>query len=163
MSLNARRDFLKYGFLSSSVLVMNGCELFSIVTPKETIELVQTDLFPKAHELSINTFVYMSIILNHSRITDEDKEFIKNGVKWLNEEAVEKYNTTYTKLTSNQRQDILKTISQVRWGDSWINEMLTFVLEATLSDPVYGVNRNESGWKWLKFQGGMPRPKEVLL
>ena len=163
MQLNSRRNFLKYGFLSSSVLVMSGCELFSIVTPKETIELVQADLFPKAQELGINTFVYMSIVLNHSRITDEDKEFIKNGVKWLNEEALEKYNTTYTKLTPKERQEILKDISQVRWGDSWINEMLTYALEATLSDPVYGVNKSESGWKWLEFQGGLPRPKEALL
>ena len=163
MSLTTRRNFLKYGFLSSSVLVMSGCELFSVVTQKETIELVQRDLFPKAHELGINTFVYMSIILNHSRISDEDKEFIKNGVKWLNEEAVEKYNTTYTKLTSTQRQNILKIISKVRWGDNWINEMLTFALEATFSDSVYGVSKNESGWKWLEFEGGHPRPKEALL
>jgi len=163
LSLTSRRNFLKYGFLSSSVLVMSGCELFSVVTPKETIELVQTDLFPKAHELGINTFIYMSIVLNHSRISDEDKEFIKDGVKWLNEEAVEKYSTTYTKLTYIQRQETLKDISKVRWGDSWINEMLTYALEATLSDPVYGVSKNESGWKWLEFQGGHPRPKEALL
>jgi len=142
---------------------MNGCNLFSVVTPKETIELVQRDLFPKAQELGINTFVYMSIVLNHSRITDEDKEFIKNGVRWLNEEAVEKYNTIYTKLTASQRQEILKDISQVKWGDSWINEMLTYALEATFSDPVYGVSKNESGWKWLAFEGGYPRPKEALL
>ena len=142
---------------------MSGCELFSVVTPKETIELAQADLFPKARELGINTFVYMSIVLNHSRITDEDKEFIKNGVKWLNEESVSKYKMTYTKLTSPQRQNILKIISQERWGDSWINEMLTYSLEAMLSDPIYTANKNEAGWKWLKFQGGLPHPKKALL
>ena len=163
MSFSSRRNFLKYGFLSSSVLVMSGCELFSVVTSKETIELVQRDLFPKAHELGINTFVYMSVVLNHSRISDEDKEFIKNGVRWLNEEAVEKYNTTYTKLTYIQRQETLKDISKVRWGDSWINEMLTYALEATLGDPIYGASKNQAGWKWLQFEGGLPRPKEALL
>ncbi|MEN8304086.1 MAG: gluconate 2-dehydrogenase subunit 3 family protein [Campylobacterota bacterium] len=163
MYLDSRRNFLKYGFLSSSVVVMSGCELFSVVTPRETIELVHADIFPKAKELGINTFVYMGIVLNHSRILDEDKEFIKNGVKWLNEEAVEKYSTTYTKLTCRERQDILKIVSRVRWGDSWINEMLTFALEATFSDPVYGVNKRKSGWKWLDYQGGLPRPKEALL
>ena len=142
---------------------MSGCELFSVVTPKETIELVQADLFPKAAELGINTFIYMSIVLNHSRISDEDKEFIKNGVRWLNEEAVEKYSTTYTKLTYIQRQETLKDISQTRWGDSWINEMLTFALEATLGDTIYGANKNHSGWKWLQFEGGLPHPKEALL
>ena len=142
---------------------MSGCELFSVVTPKETIELVQSDLFPKAGELGINTFLYMSIILNHSRVTDEDKEFIKNGVKWLNEEALSKYNTPYTKLTSSQRQVTLKIISQVRWGDSWINEMLTFALEATLGNPIYRANKNQSGWKWLQFDGGLPHPKRAFL
>ena len=142
---------------------MGGCELFSVVTPKETIELVQNDLFPKAQELGINTYIYMSRILNHSRIRDEDKEFIKNGVKWLNEEAVGKYNATYTKLTSSQRQEILRTISQVRWGESWIDEMLTYSLEAIMSDPVYEVNKNYDGQKWLEFESGLPHPKEALL
>ena len=142
---------------------MSGCELFSVVTPKETIELVQNDLFPKAQELGVNTYIYMGIVLNHSRISAEDKEFIKNGVKWLNEESVSKYNTTYTKLTSSQRQETLKTISQVRWGESWIDEMLTYSLEAMISDPVYGVNKNRSGQKWLHFEAGLPHPKEALL
>ena len=111
----------------------------------------------------INASAYLVKILNHSHVTDEDKEFIKNGVKWLNEEAVTKYNTTYTKLTSSKRQETLKTISQVRWGESWIDEMLTYSLEAMISDPVYGVNKNQSGQRWLHFEAGLPSPKEALL
>ena len=163
MFLDSRRKFLQYGFLSSSVFIMSGCSLFSIVTPKQTIELVQNDIFPKAKELGVNTFLYMSIVLNHSRISEEDKEFIKNGVKWLNEEALEMHDKIYAELPEAKRQETLKAISQVRWGENWLETILTYTLEAMISDPVYGVNKNYSGQKWLHFEAGFPRPKEALL
>ena len=163
MQILSRRNFLKAGFLSSAVFVMNGCNLISIVTPIDTIILVQDDLFPKAKELNINTNNYIHLILNHSRITDADKEFIKNGVKWLNEEAVQTYSTTYIKLNKIQRQELLTQVSKTQWGDSWLYNMLSYQFEAMLGDPIYGSNNNEAGWKFLKFQGGLPRPTKAFL
>jgi len=163
MQILSRRNFLKAGFLSSAVFVMNGCNLISIVTPIDTIILVQDDLFPKAKELNINTNSYIHLILNHSRITDADKEFIKNGVKWLNEEAVQTYSTTYIKLNKIQRQELLTQVSKTQWGDSWLYNMLSYQFEAMLGDPIYGSNNNEAGWKFLKFQGGLPRPTKAFL
>ena len=161
--LNSRRTFLKVGFLSSAVFVMSGCELFSITTPQDTIKVLQTDLFPKAKELGINTSAYISVILHHSRVSDEDKVFIKNGVKWLNEEAVKMYKTTYTKLLSTQRQELLTTIAKTEWGENFMYNMNSYLFEAMLGDPIYGGNNKEAGWKWLQFSGGQPRPKEMYL
>jgi hypothetical protein len=161
--LNFRRTFLKAGFLSSAVFVMSGCELFSITTPQDTIKTLQTDLFPKAKELGVNTSSYISIILHHSRVSDEDKAFIKNGVKWLNEEAVSIYKTTYTKLLAEQREEVLKSIVETKWGESFMYNMHSYLFEAMLGDPIYGGNNKEAGWKWLHFTGGQPRPKEMYL
>ena len=161
--LQTRRNFLKAGFLSSAVFVMSGCELFSVTTSRETIDVVQNDLFPKAKELGINTSNYISIILHHSRVSQEDKLFLKNGVKWLNETAVEMYKECYTKLSALKRQEVLLHISKTEWGESWIYNMMTYIFEAMLGDPLYGTNYRESGWKWLAFKGGTPHPTKVFL
>lgn len=142
---------------------MSGCQLFGAVTPHETINTLQQDLFPKANELGVNSSAYMTIVLHHSRISNEDKMFIRNGVQWLNEEAVAQYKESYTKLSYSQRQNILKIISQEKWGESWLDMMLTYIMEATFSDRVYGVNPQEAGQKWLEFSNGLPKPKEALL
>ncbi len=162
-NLLQRRNFLKAGFLSSAVFVMSGCELFSVITSRDTIDVVQNDLFAKAKTLGINTSNYISIVLRHSRINEEDKTFLKNGVKWLNETAVEMYKESYTKLPASKRQDVLNAISKTQWGDSWIYNMMTYIFEAMLGDPVYGGNNDEAGWKWLAFNGGLPRPTKAYL
>ncbi|MCF6309211.1 MAG: gluconate 2-dehydrogenase subunit 3 family protein [Sulfurimonas sp.] len=167
MILNSRRTFLKNSFLTSVVLLTCGEKLFAAVTPLQTIAMVHKDLFPDSDMIpnadNINASYYLNSILNHSRVTDENKTFIRNGVKWLNEESVTKYKKIYTKLSSSQRQKILQEIAQTNWGDSWINTIMSYLLEAMLGDPVYGGNRDETGWKWLNHKSGMPRPEEALV
>ena len=163
MSSNSRRTFLKASFLSSFVVVMGAYDIFDKIKPSPSLNLVQKDLFPFAQELNVNMPQYMSIILAHSRISETDKEFILNGVKWLNEEAVAMYEKLYTKLTSNERQSVLKNIVQESWGESWISTLLTYTMEAIFSDKIYGVNPQEKAHKWLAFDMGLPRPTKALL
>ncbi len=163
MILKSRRTFLKTSFLTTAVIVMSGGALFGAINPLETILKAQEDLFPHAKKLGVDVRAYLLIILHHSRVTDEDKTFIRNGAQWLNEEAVTQYNLTYPELSADKRQKILKIVSKERWGESWIHRILTYIMEATFSDKVYGVNKNENGQKLLNFTPGMPRPKEPLL
>ncbi|WP_207561677.1 gluconate 2-dehydrogenase subunit 3 family protein [Sulfurimonas aquatica] len=154
---------MKLGFFSSGVVIMNGCDVFGIVTLHDTIRVVHKDLFPKAKELNIDTADYMKIVFNHSRITQEDKDFLKNGVKWLNEEALLLFKTTYIKLSDLNRQKVLQSIAKTDWGESWIRYMMQYILEATLGDPIYRGDKNEAAWKWLAYEGGKPSPKKVYL
>ncbi|MBN2815176.1 MAG: gluconate 2-dehydrogenase subunit 3 family protein [Campylobacterales bacterium] len=159
-----RRKFLQLGLLSSAIFVMQGCELKGITTMRSTIELLQRDLFEKSHTLNIKTTHYFyNSVLGHSRISQEEKKFLKNGVSWLNEAAQEQYKLLYVKLPRHHREHVLQTISQSQWGEEWLSKMLGYILEATLSDPIYLGNTNENGWKWLEFQGGVPHPKEPYL
>ena len=156
----SRRNFLKAGFLSSSVMVMSGCSLFSITTPQETLRVLQDDLFPKAGALGINTSSYLHIVFHHSRISKAEKEYLKNGVKWLNEEAVKLHKTSYVKLLSTQRENVLQNFVKTDWGEAYLADVMNYLFEAMLGDPIYGGNTKEAGWKWLQFEGGQPRPKE---
>jgi hypothetical protein len=167
MILNSRRTFLKNSFLTSVVLLTCNGELFGGITPLQTIGMVYRDLFPDSDRApsadDINANIYLNKILNHSRVTDENKTFIRNGVKWLNEESVAKYKKVYTKLSKLQRQKILQEIADTRWGDSWIETIMTYFFEAMLGDPVYGGNRDGIGWKWLEHKPGLPRPRKALI
>ena len=163
MFLKARRTFLKNTFFTTALMVMPKSELFGATSLLETISLVQEDLFGSIKELGINSSSYLSLILHHSRVADDEKEFLRNGVQWLNEGAILHYKHPYINLSSSQRQNILQIISKQRWGDNWIYTMLTYIVEATLSDPIYGANRDGAGWKWLEHIPGLPQPKEPYL
>jgi len=142
---------------------MSGQVVFGAVSTRETLNVVQADLFPFAEELHVNLSAYFTIILQHSRVSDSDKKFLRNGVQWLNEEASAMYEKLYTKLTLNERQSVLKNIAQESWGESWIETVLTYTMEAILSDKIYGVNQQEQAHKWLAFDMGLPRPTKALL
>lgn len=163
MTLESRRLFFKTSFLSSFVMVMSQKDLFAAVTPLQTLAFLQEDVFPQEMIHSSNAFSYISIIFKHSRVSAADKLYLRNGTKWLNEEAVSNYGKVYTKLSSEKRQIILEKIAKEDWGESWIKIVLGYILEATLGDPIYGINKKESGWKWLGHESGLPRPKEMFL
>ena len=161
--MTTRRKFLQYGFLSTSVLLFDGCSLFGVTTPHKTLSVLQYDLVPKAQELGLDVNSYIHIVLHHSRISKSDKTFLKNGVKWLNEECIQQHHKTYDKLASSQRQKILHTIAQTGWGEDFLYDVMNYSFEAMLGDPIYGANKEEQGWQWLGFEGGLPRPKKAYL
>lgn len=146
-----------------TLLVFSKGKLFATVTPLQTIALLQEDLLPLIKQLESNSALYILKILNHSKISHANKQFIRNGVKWLNEEAIALYGNTYTKLSYEQRQALLQTISQARWGDSFIYTMLTYSMEAILGDPIYEINTNQKGWEWVNHETGYPRPQKAFL
>ncbi len=168
MNLLSRRVFLKNSFLSSVIFVTYSGELCAAVTPLETISILHGDLFPDGDKVpnlnSINaTFYLNTIVLNHSRIDFETKSYIRDGVRWLNEEAMTKYKKVYAKLPPNKREKVLEDIVATDWGESWIDTIMTYFLEAMLGDPVYGINSRQKSWKWLNHEPGYPRPKKAFL
>lgn len=164
MSASSRRGFLKLSYLSCAFLVVRGSVVFGATTPMETLSLLQDDLFPQAKSLHVKSAHYLSLyVLRHPRITYETKRFIRNGTKWLNESSAELYDEVYIKLSTLKRQEVLKSIAKEEWGENFIYTILSFIMEATLSDPLYGASTKEQGWKWLEFRGGYPRPKKVYM
>lgn len=163
MNILSRRKFLKSSFLTVALLIFSKNKVYASVTPVETISMLQEDLFPLIKTLQSNSTMYILKILNHSRITNQNKQFIRNGVKWLNEEAVHSYKKTYTKLSAEERQTLLLIISQVKWGESFIYTMLSYIMESVLGDPIYDINKQQKGWAWLEYETGYPRPLKAFL
>ncbi len=133
--------------------------------PYQSIALVYDDIFPSNGEnpsaSEINAVEYLHGVMQDPRIEAYEKEFITNGQVWLNETAQEEYSKNYNFLNKNQREDILNQISEVQWGENWLWTLQSYLLEALLSDPIYGSNESKEGWNWLGHTSGYPRPKKV--
>ena len=162
-----RRNFLKAGLLSSVIFVASKGKLLGATTTLDTLKVMQKDLLFGADKMptyeQINPNKYLTLIFNHSRIDAEQKKYLRNGATWLNEEAMEMYEKSYPSLDADKRQRVLISFSSHSWGESYIHKILTYMMEAMLGDPLYGGNKNGSGWKFLNHQGGQPSPKELYL
>ena len=106
---------------------------------------------------------YFKGVLSDARIDIESRQYLINGARWLDESAEEDYAKVFTKLSTQEKERLLKKISMLRWGDNWLYKMMGYYFEAVFSDPVYGSNINGAGWKWLAFEPGFPRPNEVVI
>ncbi len=158
-----RRVFIKNSFLTVALLIFSKGKLFAKVTPLDTLSLLQEDLLPLSKTLQSKDSSYMLKVLNHSHILSSHKQFIRNGVTWLNEESVKYFKNVYTKLSYEKRQELLKIVSQQKWGEQFIHSMLKYTIEAILGDPIYGNNKNQNGWKWINHETGYPQPKKAFL
>jgi gluconate 2-dehydrogenase gamma chain len=166
MFLKTRRTFLKTGFLTAALLLFPGGRLWGAVSPLDTIGTVQGDLYADLPGLPgferIDAGGFLAAVLRHSRIGDGTKAFIRNGVQWLNEEALQLYKKRYHELEPDKRQKVLEAIVSQGWGEEWLYTLLSHFFEAILGDPVYGGNPQGAGWRWLNHTPGLPRPKKAL-
>ena len=83
---------------------------------------------------------------------------LTNGMDWLEEECQTTYNRSFINLSSEEKDKIFRTIEKSNWGYRWLSLNLIYIFEALWSDPIYGGNTDEIGWKWLEHVPGLPRP-----
>jgi len=88
----------------------------------------------------------------------EEKSFILNGVNWLNYLSEKNYQSKFSALSSENKETILRQIETSNAGRRWLSLMMSYLIEALLSDPVYGGNKDQQGWKWLEHIPGFPTP-----
>ena len=130
--------------------------------PWKTIAVVQEHLFPSTENSpgagDFQAIVYLRNTIENPAADGEDKEFILNGVGWLNDLSRERYQRPFADFDESEREAVLRQIEQSTAGRNWLSLLLTYLLEALLADPVYGGNPNGLGWRWLEHQPGYPTP-----
>jgi gluconate 2-dehydrogenase gamma chain len=170
-----RRAFLRAGVKTATAVALapllgplSGCSEQSKTTealtraPWPTIAAVQAHLFPQdgvgPGAADINAAAYLYSVLQTPNFDVEEKQFILDGVNQLDQVSHELQQQPFLALTSAQRETVLQEVATYRVGDRWLGALLTYILEALLSDPVYGGNPDGSGWRWLEHTPGFPRP-----
>jgi len=109
---------------------------------------------------SVKTIDYLYWILNDKNVDPEENQYILNGITWVDETAVEQYNTHFEKLNNKQKHKLFQSILKNDWGENWFSKMLTIIIESMFADPIYGSNPKGIVWKWLNHNPGQPRPND---
>lgn len=126
------------------------------------LEAVQAHLLPTEPDapgaVEVNALPYLRLMLGEPGRDLADRIFIRDGVKNLERLTNEKFGNTFSKLSIPQRETVLRNFETEQGGSGWISSMLDYVLEALLTDPVYGGNPDGIGWRWLDHTPGFPRP-----
>ncbi|MDH5394356.1 MAG: gluconate 2-dehydrogenase subunit 3 family protein [Gammaproteobacteria bacterium] len=164
--LESRRHFLKQVLCFSAASIFSQQVLANTLklntTTWKTLAAVHLHMFPVATNepdaASINATAFLKSVLEWPGVEMQDKKFIVDGVGWLNGLATKQFQKEFVLLAAGQKETVLRTVEKSKAGESWLALILLYLLEALLSDPVYGGNVNAVGWKWLQHQPGFPRP-----
>ncbi|MDH5572169.1 MAG: gluconate 2-dehydrogenase subunit 3 family protein [Gammaproteobacteria bacterium] len=135
----------------------------------QTIELVQEHLFPAERNHLHNTpgakdihaATYLQSVLNEPRHDPADRDFLRKGLIQLQSITKKESGQTFEQLSHSQRDAVLRKLEQAPDGRHWISMLLEYIMEALLTDPVYGGNPHGIGWQWLQHQAGFPRPPRI--
>ncbi|KYJ85622.1 gluconate 2-dehydrogenase subunit 3 family protein [Sulfurovum riftiae] len=158
-----RRNFLIAGSLLglSSVLHAKAPDAFAkdFNEVEALIAAVQEHMFPQgtklpsAREMRATAFLFETVA--HPSYDRDIRAFVIEGARELNSREKGKF-TTYT---DKEKERALRAYEETGYGSNWLSRIMTLSMEALLSDPIYGGNVKEKGWKALKTEGGQPRPK----
>ena len=147
----------------ASMAINNTKSSLADKEPWLTLSSVQQHLFPKEQSIGaidIQALEYLHLVMNTPDIDKPEKKLIQNGVSWLNDLSLKQFSKKFVFLNIESKEKILRQIERSKAGERWLSTLLTYLLEALLTDPVYGGNPNEIGWKWLQHQAGFPLPTE---
>jgi len=156
-----RRVFLASAVLAGTALVLLPQEAKTPIKLElfKTLAVVQEILFPKGLKApSASEFgatAYLANVSTHSSFLASDLRFLKNGALLLMNEE-----NDFLTLSFEEQEEALREFTQSDMGENWVAFVLYFTIEGLLSDPIYGGNKNESGWRWLGHNAGQPRPQK---
>ena len=130
----------------------------------KVLQAVQLVLFPRDENgpsaLQVSADKWIVYVLNDSREGQQEKDFILEHLEGLGALSQEIHKTSYDLLSIDRQEDVLELFFEERTPRRWGSRMLTLIFEALLLDPLYGVNPNNIGWKWLNHNPGTPRPNK---
>jgi len=127
-----------------------------------TIAVVQNHLLPSEQAapgaVEINALQYLHNYLSNPATDSIEVKFILSGTQNLQKLVQTKKQMSLADQSIEQREITLRQFEQSAEGRRWLVTILNYVLEALLTDPVYGGNPNGIGWQWLEHRSGDPPP-----
>ena len=166
----SRRNFLKSAAMTTALTALPVSTFAKIniadlsQDPWLTLNAVLEHLLPSSDTgpgaVELQAIHYLYNVVTQQPIDQDEKDFIKKGVGWLNGYTNGQLQKSFVNLTQAEKESSLKAISNSRAGENWISTLLSYLFEAMLAPPVYGGNPNGIGWQWLKHKPGFPLPEQ---
>jgi len=151
-----------------SLALLFGLPAGAAVPPAEqawpVLDAVQQQLFPDEAEApgarAIHALDYLRGVLEDPRVDQADKDFILQGVQWLEQLSQDRHGAGFLQLEQPLQAQLLQQIARSQAGENWLSTLLTYIFEALLTAPAYGGNPEGIGWKWLRYTPGFPLPDQ---
>jgi len=157
-----RRIFLIFGSLLGLSPYLKAREFnsfdkaFKRVEP--TIAAVQEHMFPKGGKIPSASSMYATQFLfetiRHQSYDRDIRAFVLEGA----EELTRREKGQFVSMNSEEKEKALRAYEETSSGSNWLSRIMILTMEALFSDPIYGSNIKEAGWRSLGVHGGMPRP-----
>ena len=127
-------------------------ELYKIIQKVQEHLFPEGTLLPSAHLFGATVFLEETVY--HSSYDKDIRAFVLDGAK----ELKSMHKELFLKYDEKQMESALRKFEKTKMGDNWLSRVMILSIEALLSDPIYGGNFQELGWKALETTGGSPRP-----
>lgn len=162
-----RRLFIKTLSITSSINLFASTYQHAKENDATLMRLLH-DLFPKKEAAypsvaQLHSVEFIRNTQQEMHLSQSNRLYTYKGIAWLNESAMQRYKLPYRFLSFTKRELILQEISAQYWGDEWLSTIMAFYFETMMSDPIYDVNTDKSGWNWLGYTPGYPRPTKRLV
>ena len=157
-----RRGFMAQSVALGAGIALNAKELDGqskrLIALLPLIAAVQEHMFPpqsslpSASQMNMSGFLQETIM--HQSYDKDIRRFVIEGAQELHNRTSGKF----IAMTQEQKERALRRYEQSDYGSNWLSRIMTLGMEALFSDPIYGSNINEAGWRSTGSEGGMPRP-----
>ena len=131
----------------------------SFIEVKDVIVSVQEHMFPtgnalpSAKETRVIEFIHETIM--HPSYDKDIRAFVIEGAQ----ELIEREKKSFLTYNVEEKEKALRNYEETNYGNAWLSRIMTLTMEGMFSDPIYGANKKEIGWKSLQAYGGYPRAK----
>lgn len=101
---------------------------------------------------------YYEGVLGDPRAPVDDIQAVTEGLAGIERLSREHHGQGFALLPAAAQDAVLRLLGGDTDGAEQLGVLLIFTLEALLSDPVYGGNHDQQGWRWLGLAPAGPRP-----
>lgn len=131
--------------------------------PWLSLDAVQNHLFPVSESglsaKQLKALNYLQRKFERPLADLEEQQFLFQGVGWLNDLSISDYRRRFVALNLAEKEALLQRIVKSRAGENWLSLIIDNLIEALVTDPVYGGNPGGAGWKSVGQIPGFPRPQ----
>lgn len=131
-----------------------------------TVEAMAERIFPRdengpgAMDARVVVYIDRSLATHYA----EEKEIYDKGLGWLDQYCTKAMGKPFVELTAPQQDTVLTALEQRENPPEWpadadmesrefLRHVVGHTMEGMFTDPQYGGNHNEVGWKLLNFPG----------
>jgi gluconate 2-dehydrogenase gamma chain len=111
---------------------------------------------PGAHDANVLNYIDLALAGAYA----DQQDFYRRGLAQLDAHCRKAYNQPFVKLSAAQQDEIIGALEQGKANEfefptaqAFFNTLRTHTMEGMFADPVYGGNRDFTGWKLVGFPG----------